>query len=295
MLRRLAASLVLILAASPALANDPNPGDAAQTGQLGPSAAAPRDFALPEHEEAAARCWGRAAGRRGAPLTRVTAAYRVSAKGRVRDARVVEPARPSAVAKRCVLGALRANRFPPDEVTRMLGDHPEEREVRHTFVLERVEAPMPQRSVLPLLVGLSTPDGGQLADVLGSIQVSGTGLGSGEGVRIAPPRGSVHTADPTVRGTLAPAVVRRVLQASLGRFRACYERALAGSPALAGRLDAHVVIDAQGTVTHATLAPGGPADAAMRRCMVTGLRLLRFPSPEGGSLVVADFPLTLAP
>ncbi|MBS2013592.1 MAG: AgmX/PglI C-terminal domain-containing protein [Deltaproteobacteria bacterium] len=105
---------------------------------------------------------------------------------------------------------------------------------------------------------------------------------------------SVRMAPVTVNGRLPPEVIQRILRASFGRFRLCYENGLRSNPDLAGRVTVKFVIDRKGDV--ASAADGGSTlpDQAVVGCIVRAIGGVSFPAPEGGVVTVV-YPLDLAP
>jgi hypothetical protein len=95
-------------------------------------------------------------------------------------------------------------------------------------------------------------------------------------------------------GRLPPEIIRQTVRASYAPLRACYERGLATSPALRGRVTTRFVIAADGSV--ADVADGGSdlPNEKVTACVREGFRRLRFPAPEGGQMTV-QYPILLDP
>jgi tetratricopeptide (TPR) repeat protein len=92
-----------------------------------------------------------------------------------------------------------------------------------------------------------------------------------------------------VRGKLPQEVVQRIVRQNFGRFRLCYEQALARNPNLQGNLGIKFVIDQSGTVGNARPnGAGGITDASMRACVAAAHDSLSFPAPESGTVVVTE-------
>jgi len=111
---------------------------------------------------------------------------------------------------------------------------------------------------------------------------------------VAGPVCHLHFVEPTVPGRLPSEAVQRVVRASFGRFRACYEAGLARDPKLSGRVSTKFVIDRDGSV--GAVADGGSdlADDAVRTCIRAAFRSLEFPQPPNGVVTVV-YPLQLSP
>lgn len=94
-------------------------------------------------------------------------------------------------------------------------------------------------------------------------------------------------------GTLDASRVAGVLRGQMGGIRSCYERALRNNPTLSGRLDLRFTIGTSGRVTSAS-ASGLSAAPEVGPCVVSRIRGLVFPTPEGGS-VDFSFPFNFSP
>ena len=107
--------------------------------------------------------------------------------------------------------------------------------------------------------------------------------------RLAKPAGvaRVRGAATTVQGSLAPDVIKRVIQASTARMRLCYERT---QPAPAVKVTAHFVIGRDGAVSTISTSGGSPTLSA---CVTGVFRGLRFPAPA--EPVKVSYPLSFQP
>jgi hypothetical protein len=115
--------------------------------------------------------------------------------------------------------------------------------------------------------------------------------------RSAPPPGEearAFTASEAVRGRLAPDVIRRIVRASYGVFRGCYERGLATNPKLEGRVTVRFVIQRGGSVSDVTNAGSDVPSDEVIQCVLKGFAGLRFPPPRGG-IVTVQYPIMLQP
>lgn len=110
--------------------------------------------------------------------------------------------------------------------------------------------------------------------------------------RIKPP--TMSESAPTVTGSLPKDVIRRILRAHFPRMRYCYEKALATDPKLAGKVTVNFGIDKSGAVTDPKITDGTIADATMRACIVTAMKAISFPAPDGGPVTVT-YPLIFNP
>jgi len=106
-----------------------------------------------------------------------------------------------------------------------------------------------------------------------------------------------------VAGRLAASKILPVVQAGFPRYRACYDEGLQRNPTLQGRVSVHFVIALDGKVSEAhdatsepipsgAIAPPGAssvppiADQKVADCVVSRVRDLVFPKPDGGAVVV---------
>jgi TonB family protein len=93
----------------------------------------------------------------------------------------------------------------------------------------------------------------------------------------------------TVSGRLPTDVVQRVVRQRFGRFRMCYEQALARDKTLRGRLSVRFVVGRDGSVSNVSIADselGNP----LQSCVASAFAGATFPAPEGG-IVTVVYPL----
>jgi len=94
----------------------------------------------------------------------------------------------------------------------------------------------------------------------------------------------------SINGRLPPETIQRIVRQSFGRFRYCYQNALAHNPTLEARVVTKFVIARDGSVAMA--AAEGPQPLAA--CVQAAFLALSFPEPAGGTVMV-EYPLLLAP
>ncbi len=85
-------------------------------------------------------------------------------------------------------------------------------------------------------------------------------------------------------GELRPDAISAALAEALPVWRSCYEEALAGAPALWGRLAIRFHVTDGGAVDEAFEAESRLPDERLTRCVLRRARALTFPAPEGGDL-----------
>ena len=140
--------------------------------------------------------------------------------------------------------------------------------------------------------------GGGTAEGIGGLGTRGAGpgtgfgagtLGTGSGRKVGGgmvtlPRGEEETGDGT--GTLPPEVIQRIVRQHLSAIRYCYERELAETPDLAGKIVLSWTIAEDGSVLHAGVASTTMNSQAVESCMTAQVRRWKFPSPNGGHVSV---------
>ena len=99
----------------------------------------------------------------------------------------------------------------------------------------------------------------------------------------------------TVSGRLPPEIITRIVRQNFGRFRLCYEQGLARDITLAGKVVLRFGIARDGSLSHVSSTAGSDLpDAAVVRCVASGLNGVSFPQPESGVVSVV-FPLWFEP
>ncbi|MCA9662514.1 MAG: TonB family protein, partial [Myxococcales bacterium] len=96
-----------------------------------------------------------------------------------------------------------------------------------------------------------------------------------------------------VKGPLSPDIIRRIVRAHINEIRRCYALGLVKDPKLAGEVELHFEIDAEGRVREATLGRSTVTDEGVGRCSVAALKRWKFPKPQGGAKVEVQYPLHL--
>ena len=96
----------------------------------------------------------------------------------------------------------------------------------------------------------------------------------------------IRLADPVVKGSLAPEIIRRILRRQFNELRYCYDKARTKDESLAGEVVLRFVIGSAGTVQASQVESATLQDAQMHACMVAANRRWAFPKPEGGIVVV---------
>jgi hypothetical protein len=112
------------------------------------------------------------------------------------------------------------------------------------------------------------------------------------GPRSAPPPRAAAADGFHVEGSLGKADARTVLRGARASLAACYEKAHAQNPALAGRVSFRLSIDGRGRVPLAEVVSSTLGGGDPELCMVEALRDLRFPHAATGGESTLRFPMT---
>jgi TonB family protein len=92
------------------------------------------------------------------------------------------------------------------------------------------------------------------------------------------------------RGCLSGEVVARVLGRVVSQAKYCYEKELARTPSLEGKVTTRFVIDATGAVETVTITESTLASAEVEACLTRVVQRLRFPPCEGGGIAEVTYP-----
>lgn len=98
-----------------------------------------------------------------------------------------------------------------------------------------------------------------------------------------------------VRGTLDKNIIQRVVRAHRAKIRYCYERELVKQPKLAGKVVTSFVVSAQGSVSSATVKKSTLGSKGAEQCIVSALKRMKFPKPNGGGIVMITYPFIFSP
>lgn len=116
---------------------------------------------------------------------------------------------------------------------------------------------------------------------------AGTGLGTG-----STGNGEVGLEDTesVVEGGLDREVIAAVIREHLGQVRYCYERQLAASPDLYGKLKVRFTIDANGEVDSQSVTQTTLKSNMIDDCILRRIATWKFPKPKGGTKVIVSYP-----
>jgi hypothetical protein len=90
-----------------------------------------------------------------------------------------------------------------------------------------------------------------------------------------------------VVGSLDKEQVIRTINEHQHQIQACYERALIGSPGLSGKVTFEWTVDPAGKVSKAFEKSSTMGSPKVSECILAIIRKMRFPKPEGGSVVIS--------
>lgn len=119
----------------------------------------------------------------------------------------------------------------------------------------------------------------------------GRGVGGFRGRSAGVPQ--VRSGGAEVRGSLSKEVIRRVVRRHINEVKFCYEQQLNARPDLQGRVTTRFVISPTGSVQSAMVADSSLRNAAVESCIVQAVRRWTFPAPDGGGVVVVNYPFLL--
>lgn len=119
----------------------------------------------------------------------------------------------------------------------------------------------------------------------------GRGVGGFRGRSAGVPQ--VRTGGAEVRGSLSKEVIRRVVHRHINEVKFCYEQQLNARPDLSGRVTTRFVISPTGSVQSAMVASSSLRNEAVESCIVNAVRRWTFPAPDGGGVVVVNYPFLL--
>jgi hypothetical protein len=107
----------------------------------------------------------------------------------------------------------------------------------------------------------------------------------------AKPRASVSAAGRAViMGALDRPVIDAYIRRNLSKIRWCYEKELAKTPKLFGRIVVNFTISGTGTVSQSKVNRTTMGNKTVESCVVNQIRTIRFPAPKGGGIVIVNYP-----
>lgn len=155
--------------------------------------------------------------------------------------------------------------------------------------------PQPDRLVLlPSLADEERADPEGVPDELGSGSHAG---GTSEASSVAQTQGTgdgqgvMDEGEPVVIGTIDRSGLHDVVQGNRAQLHQCYQQELTRLPSLSGKIVVRFVIAADGSVSSVSVTQSSMGNSVVESCLTETFRLLQFPEPEGGGIVVVSYPL----
>ena len=105
----------------------------------------------------------------------------------------------------------------------------------------------------------------------------------------------IRTGTAAVRGSVSRDVIRRAIRLHSNAIRGAYERRLIQNPTLAGRITVQIVISPSGTVANASVQSSTLDHPGLEQDILNVFRRIRFPTAEGGGVVIVNYPLVFQP
>ena len=125
---------------------------------------------------------------------------------------------------------------------------------------------------------------------------SGSGYGRGAGgfrgrsARV--PR--IRSGNADVRGSLSKEVIRRVIRRHINEVKFCYEQQLNARPDLEGRVTVRFIISPTGAVQNSLVQDSSLGNQQVESCVAAAVRRWTFPAPDGGGIVIVNYPFMLS-
>ena len=95
---------------------------------------------------------------------------------------------------------------------------------------------------------------------------------------------------PVILGSIDPEIIRSIVREHADSIRYCYEKELARTPGIFGKIVMKWVIKADGTVESATTAESQMNNQGVESCLATRILRWEFPKPKGGGIVIVNYP-----
>ncbi|MCB0413346.1 MAG: AgmX/PglI C-terminal domain-containing protein [Bdellovibrionales bacterium] len=93
-----------------------------------------------------------------------------------------------------------------------------------------------------------------------------------------------------ISGGLDRSVISKYIQSQLGQVRYCYERQLSANPEIRGKILVKFTIGGNGKVISQAIGTTTLKNAMVEGCILRRISGWKFPTPEGGTLVMVSYP-----
>ncbi len=145
--------------------------------------------------------------------------------------------------------------------------------------------------------GFATGGGGNALSI-GGIATRGRGgnpkskhaMVSGGGFKKAPSNLSAGGGAAVIMGAIDRSVVDAYIKRNLAKIRWCYEKELAKSPNLFGRISITFIIGGNGSVSTSKVSRTTMKSEPVESCVASVIKQIRFPKPKGGGIVTVNYP-----
>ncbi|HLL54296.1 MAG TPA: adventurous gliding motility protein GltG [Myxococcaceae bacterium] len=137
---------------------------------------------------------------------------------------------------------------------------------------------------------------------IGAVGTKGRGGGTGDygdGVGVLGGKKGVDigitASDPEVMGSLDKELIRQVIARNRSGIKFCYESQLSRYPKLNGKVSVKFVINAEGGVISSNVVQTSMNNGEAEACIASRVRIMQFPKPKGGGVVVVTYPFVFKP
>jgi hypothetical protein len=145
--------------------------------------------------------------------------------------------------------------------------------------------------------GFGTGGGGN-ALTIGGFNTRGRGgnpnskyaMVSGGGFKKAPSNLSAGGNGAVIMGAIDRSVVDAYIKRNLAKIRWCYEKELAKSPNIFGRITINFIIKGDGFVGTSKVSRTTLKSEPVENCVASVIKQIRFPKPKGGGTVIVNYP-----
>lgn len=127
-------------------------------------------------------------------------------------------------------------------------------------------------------------------DGVPALQGTGRRGGAGGGSHLGRKAGAaLSIGDGMILGALERSAIDRVLAQHQSQLRYCFQKELNRQPELSGAVVTKFVIANDGTVSKAEIRSTSLEHPVAENCLTARLERMKFPSPEGGGIVIAEY------
>ena len=120
----------------------------------------------------------------------------------------------------------------------------------------------------------------------------GRGYGEGGGSSKKKSKGKISAAggQAIILGALDKSLIDKVIKQNQAKFAYCYQRELVKNPELKGKVTLNFTISKTGSVAKSTTYKTTLKSASAEACMNQQMKMLKFPEPKGGGIVIVKYP-----